>query len=188
MTKYCSGCDQDLNTNCFGKNKATKDGLQPYCLECRKSYYREHKEEILASQQEYYVEHKDEKIDSAVKWKKANPERYAEIQRNHSWKKAGVNDFVQSDYDGMFIAQGGVCAICGGSQTIKYKNKLRQLDVDHDHITGEPRALLCNICNQKVGLYENYPGMTELILKYLNNYQLTLIDLYIIQGGFNGFV
>lgn len=53
MTKYCPGCKQDLVVDCFGRHKGTEDGLQPYCLDCRKVYYQKHKDKILAKQKEY---------------------------------------------------------------------------------------------------------------------------------------
>lgn len=47
-------------------------------------------------------------------------------------------------YEAMFEAQGGVCAMCG-----RPPGK-RQLDVDHSHQTGEVRGLLCPYCNHRV--------------------------------------
>lgn len=49
------------------------------------------------------------------------------------------------EYDSMYEAQGGRCFICGGSHA---KGKLV---VDHDHLTGEVRKLLCNHCNTLLG-------------------------------------
>ena len=50
------------------------------------------------------------------------------------------------DYERMFDAQGGVCAICG-----KPRPEERTLHVDHDHETGEIRGLLCFSCNNALG-------------------------------------
>jgi hypothetical protein len=44
----------------------------------------------------------------------------------------------------MFEAQGGRCAIC------PRKPKNVALNVDHDHVTGLIRGLLCWSCNRKV--------------------------------------
>lgn len=46
------------------------------------------------------------------------------------------------DYDRMLAAQNGHCALCPAVP------KTRRLDVDHDHATGEVRALLCHRCNR----------------------------------------
>lgn len=52
------------------------------------------------------------------------------------------------DYDRMFAEQNGLCAICG-------KTDSRRLSVDHNHVTGKVRELLCHTCNMNVGFAEN---------------------------------
>src|SRR5579875_2419722 len=37
MTKFCPKCLQDKPTSAFGKAKDRRDGLQPYCRDCRRS-------------------------------------------------------------------------------------------------------------------------------------------------------
>lgn len=39
--KQCITCQEQLDVNLFGKNKATKDGLNKKCKECYKAYQRE---------------------------------------------------------------------------------------------------------------------------------------------------
>ena len=36
-TKICKKCGQELPIEYFGKNRATKDGLQIYCKDCQKA-------------------------------------------------------------------------------------------------------------------------------------------------------
>ena len=48
--------------------------------------------------------------------------------------------------DEMFLQQGGRCAVCGRHQS-EFK---RRLAVDHCHITGKVRGLLCMYCNRYV--------------------------------------
>ena len=49
------------------------------------------------------------------------------------------------EYQAIYEAQGGKCAIC---QRATGRNK--KLSVDHDHKTGEVRGLLCTPCNRDV--------------------------------------
>jgi hypothetical protein len=49
---------------------------------------------------------------------------------------------TEAIYKNMLAAQGGVCAIC--SRAPKGLN----LNVDHDHKTGQVRGLLCFFCNK----------------------------------------
>lgn len=48
------------------------------------------------------------------------------------------------DYDALHAMQDGKCAICERSSR-------RRLHVDHDHVTGLVRGLLCNSCNLALG-------------------------------------
>ena len=57
---------------------------------------------------------------------------------------------TESDYDKMLNEQNGVCAICG-----KAPDENKHLYVDHNHVTGKVRGLLCNSCNYKLGIIEN---------------------------------
>lgn len=52
-----------------------------------------------------------------------------------------------ADYDRMFAEQSGGCAICGSPPATSKSNN-GYLDVDHDHVTGAVRGLLCHKCNQ----------------------------------------
>lgn len=45
--------------------------------------------------------------------------------------------FTSDDYAALFVAQGGRCRICRSRPTVK------RLAVDHDHLTGEVRGLMC---------------------------------------------
>lgn len=45
-------------------------------------------------------------------------------------------------YEAMLAAQGGGCAICGAGP------KTRRLHIDHDHMSGKVRGLLCHRCNR----------------------------------------
>lgn len=65
----------------------------------------------------------------------------------------------------MLQDQEGKCYICRGTSLAKKRPTLR---VDHNHITGKVRKLLCNSCNIIAGAIENskYPA----ILKYLKEH------------------
>ncbi len=55
-------------------------------------------------------------------------------------------------YNVMLTAQNGVCAICKNAETGKNANgDIKPFSVDHNHITGEIRGLLCTQCNYMIG-------------------------------------
>lgn len=68
------------------------------------------------------------------------------------------------EYEAMFIAQGGKCAICN----LPPRNPFKRipLSIDHDHATGKIRGLLCGPCNSYLGKIENNP---ELLTRIKNH-------------------
>lgn len=65
-------------------------------------------------------------------------------------------------YAQLYIAQGGVCAICH-----RATGASRALSVDHDHETGLVRGLLCRPCNTLVGYFRNSPEAFRRAAEYL---------------------
>lgn len=64
------------------------------------------------------------------------------------------------DYDRMVDAQGGCCAICKAPTT--------PLQVDHNHITGKVRRLLCRRCNLGLGYFQDDPIRLAEAIVYIN--------------------
>lgn len=62
-TKICKKCGRELPLDCFGGHKKMKDGLQPYCKECQKQYFKqwkaEHAEDRKQYDKQYYAEHSE---------------------------------------------------------------------------------------------------------------------------------
>lgn len=50
---------------------------------------------------------------------------------------------------------------------IKLKSKGQGLAVDHDHITGEVRALLCIPCNSAIGQLKEDPNIIMNAMQYV---------------------
>lgn len=94
-----------------------------------------------------------------ARWRERNPDRL----RAFALKRYGI---TQDDYDRMFHDQGGVCAICQRPEKrIDPRwNVNRRLAVDHDHVTGAVRGLLCGNCNQRLSWFEQFG---EAAAKYL---------------------
>ena len=80
---------------------------------------------------------------------------------NHVWKNYGLKP---DDYISMLENQNYVCAICGGID----KNK--RLAVDHCHVTGKVRGLLCSPCNLGLGSFRDSIYNIKNAFKYLNRF------------------
>ena len=109
-------------------------------------------------------------------WRKRNPERAAaiskkyyethrkkayEYNRNHALKS--LYGITTIEYNEMFAAQDGKCAICGKHQ-VELKKRLH---VDHNHLTGKVRGLLCSNCNTMIGLSVENSKSLRLAAEYL---------------------
>ena len=85
-------------------------------------------------------------------WHSKNPL----VWRTKSWKTQGIRnadgtDFTVVDFDRLYQIQQGKCAICD-----RHSSELKlTLSVDHNHITGIVRGLLCKGCNYFLGSVEN---------------------------------
>jgi hypothetical protein len=62
----------------------------------------------------------------------------------------------------MLLGQDGVCKICS-----KPPLDNPYLCVDHSHITGRVRGLLCTRCNTGLGQFEDDPELLMAAYKYL---------------------
>jgi hypothetical protein len=86
------------------------------------------------------------------KWRKDNRDKISATDRKRRLKKYGLS---VADYERMVIAQGNCCAICArAAAQLKRKNsksKHHRLDIDHCHVTGKVRSLLCYNCNAILG-------------------------------------
>ena len=91
---------------------------------------------------------------------KRNMEKYHENRSKYLLDKYGIDEEV---YNNMFDSQQGCCAICKKHQT----TFSIRLAVDHDHVTGKVRGLLCQSCNQALGLLQDSLTNISNALEYL---------------------
>ena len=72
------------------------------------------------------------------------------------------------DYVSMYSKQGGGCEICG-TPIAKFKNDdgVLTAHVDHDHVTGEVRGLLCRNCNSGLGMFQDDTELLDAAIDYL---------------------
>lgn len=97
-------------------------------------------------------------------FRKRNPDA---CKRSDLKKRFGIS---LERYNEMKEAQKHVCAICGNPETaIDHRTKkLRDLAVDHCHITGEIRGLLCTRCNTAIGLLQDDVDLLAKAISYLS--------------------
>jgi hypothetical protein len=123
--------------------------------------YREtHKDQIKVAARLYRETHRDQINERArLKWR-TDPELR---EKRRLWQRKNVFQKVygisMADYEAMFERQGGACAIC--------KRTGVTLCVDHCHLTGEVRGLLCSQCNSAIGFCSDDPAVLQAAAAYL---------------------
>jgi len=96
------------------------------------------------------------------KWDEANPKVIRTCWKKYRLKKNYGITIEQ--YDEMAQKQNHRCAICKKHQS----ELVQRLSVDHDHITGNIRGLLCAGCNRALGVFRDDPELLMSAIGYLN--------------------
>ncbi len=79
--------------------------------------------------------------------------RAAQRKRSHDKHVGRTYGLAPGEYDELCAFQDGLCAICRRAKCVGVSGK--HLAVDHDHVSGSPRGLLCVVCNREVvGKYD----------------------------------
>jgi len=74
----------------------------------------------------------------------------------------GRSLLTDNEYNELLRAQDGRCAICRAEP-----DECRALAVDHDHITGKVRGLLCARCNLGLGYMRDDPELLQRSAAYV---------------------
>lgn len=80
---------------------------------------------------------------------------FARIKKNYG--------ITKDQYMQLLINSCGRCDACGE----QFINKSHSSHVDHNHVTGKVRGLLCHGCNLALGLLHEDPKKISQLLKYL---------------------
>lgn len=169
--KWCSHCKRELSSASFYRNKRNADGLHDSCKDCRKhtdsQSHRVNRDRRIGAMREYraktIITRRQQELDYGKSEAGKQRNRRA-TARYHITHKTECEDrrirktygITLAEYDEMLAEQHGVCKICGGVDP-----NGRRLAVDHDHVTGAVRGLLCVRCNLALGQYEKHPQEFE---------------------------
>lgn len=86
-----------------------------------------------------------------------NPKKKELARQRHLKHKYTIDIKI---YDKLYESQNGECAICHTKSNIT-------MAVDHCHINGDIRGLLCHHCNTAIGLFRENIDIMENAKKYL---------------------
>lgn len=104
----------------------------------------------------------------AAEWRAKHPGRDRRAAERASYLKCAYGLSTQA-FEAMVSNQDGRCAICDTTM----KNNWRC--IDHDHQTGQIRALLCNPCNCVLGLAKDDPAILRAAAVYLEHHRAAAV-------------
>lgn len=186
--KTCADCERSLPLAAFSPRKQSPDGRARYCRECfrvrSKASYRKRQAErgrvvrepeVLpegykrcpdcgeVKQLEDFPRNRRTVSGFAIYCKPCHNARGEETRQRlygggrqyHLRARYGID---QAEFDRILKLQNGLCAAC---------DKPDPEHVDHDHVTGEVRGILCFNCNQALGNVRDQQVVLFRLISYL---------------------
>ena len=146
----------------FYRMAGMKDGYRNECKRCnldQKAARHRANPEPARERVRRWANENPERVAKRAEEYRASGQRAIADRRYHLKRKYGISP---EEYDVLLDRQGGGCAICGRPPTPGIS-----LHVDHDHLTGCIRGLLCFQCNNALGDFEDSHERLQLALHYL---------------------
>ena len=141
--RKCSDCKTIKTIENFSKDKSSVGGYSYRCKPCSKTHYE--------------------------KLKVLEPNNFKKYSRKaHLKHKYGVSE---KWYEDKLNEQNNTCAICNTEPADMWKGSVCYLAVDHNHITQQPRGLLCKKCNSAIGQLNDDILLLQRAIDYLKYYE-----------------
>ena len=134
-----------------------------------KKWRAENQDRIKAYQKQWKAENAEKVSEYNIAYQAEY--RLKEDKQFETWVRSLRRNYrlTPDQFNSMWDNQDGRCAIC----EVEMKPRGRDLEsacVDHNHSTGEVRALLCRRCNHGIGHLQDSPEVMRAALKYLEKY------------------
>lgn len=113
----------------------------------------------------------EERVRANARAKKHRDKRTVSYKRAQLLKRYGLTIV---EFDAMCRAQNNLCAICGNPETAKspVTGSPRAMTVDHDHVSGKIRGLLCSTCNSGIGYFKDDLRRLRAAIAYLESHAI----------------
>jgi len=154
MLKMCTKCNENKDLSEFSKCKRNKDGHQYRCKSCDSKVDKN-----------WYTVNAKRKKELSDRWQKENPDKV----KKYKLQKYGL---TVKEHDLMLANQNNLCALCLKPETdvVPQTGEIKALTVDHCHVTGRVRGLLCGNCNRALGHFKDDPNVCDAASIYLRRF------------------
>lgn len=175
ITKSCYVCKKIKTGAEFPKNKSKRYQLHSACRPCHRTLQKVNK---LKTKERVWLQETD-RVCITCKLVKPLDQFNRKLGRvNNKDRKCStcaanyyrLHTFglSASDYINLIAAHNNCCAICKQPESHKTTaGKIKPLAIDHCHITGMVRGLLCHACNLGIGQFKDSVELLESAIKYL---------------------
>lgn len=153
--KSCNKCGALKALSEFPKNKNYADGHRNDCRECYRAYNQTYRAENLeaarARAREWVNTHAEQARTSNANYRNSEQGLFMRDER----KMMQLYGLTVQERDALFEKQGRRCACCRNDTPSG-----RGWHIDHDHVTGAVRGILCFKCNTGIGMLgDNVEGV-----------------------------
>ena len=142
--------------------------------EQRKRWYTKHKQEQLQRTKEWYQKNKKKMSEYGKVYAMENKDKIAERKHKYHQKYYQERKLIYKDrklryrhkislreFEYLLVGQDHKCAICG--KLLIDKTTV----IDHDHLNGKIRGVLCRFCNTGLGFFLDDPWILNKAIEYL---------------------
>lgn len=143
--KTCCRCSVPKDRGEFHKASGRKDGLYPVCKACRSIETKKYSRNTYNK-----------------KYFKTDSGRYVRYtyMLKHSY------NLSEEEFSGLRDKTKGVCPVC--LEGFKYGGRTTKgIAIDHNHVTGEVRGVLCKSCNAGLGQLGDTLEAAKRLVNYL---------------------
>ena len=156
--------ESDRRTRVLQKKKEYREKNKEEIARKNKEYREKNKEKLYAKRNEWRLNNLERNKQNHAKWRAENVESVKIHRRKSKLKKYNL---TLDDFNLLMQQQNGCCAVC----LVKAEDtKNKWLCVDHNHLTGEVRGLLCDFCNTAIGLLREDLGIMQRASEYLKKF------------------
>ena len=163
-TKICTLCKKEKTLSEYHDNNRGSFGKHSMCKICRNRRESNRKMKRYRNDSEYRAKVNECNRKQSRERTLKNPDYQIDLHMKSRY------DISLKEYNELFESQKGVCAICQKPETQKHNDKIKRLHIDHDHVTGKIRALLCSECNTGIGKFKDNIEILHKAISYLEKH------------------
>lgn len=151
----CTNCQQDKEHTKFHKDSKKLNGFTSWCKECRNNARKIRYWSNPEKQRERVKKYRD----SLTKEQRYKANRNTKLKQAYGLTHEQVEEMKRlQDYK---------CYVCSKEES---EAGSKGLVVDHNHITGQVRKLLCGPCNTALGLLNEDIGIFTSLIEYVKEH------------------